>query len=180
MPGGVTITTNNVEKVFRQIALGTARALNSSMVTARLKAAKDVSANIGVKLSLVRKRLVIDKAKVSDLSVTLTFTKKRFRVIDLPAGQRGNVPHAFLATMPAQRMGQKTRHTGIFVRKTPLLRKGRGLPRSSPQLPIRELFAVSVPYVAIKNLYLESTMKAATEAFEKNAAHDVQFATGGV
>jgi len=179
MAGGVTITQNNVEKVFRQISLGTARALNRSMTTAKTQAARDVAANIGVMKVLVRDRLKIEKATVNNLEATLLFTGKRFRVIDLPAGQREHVPHSFLATMPASRIGQSKRHTGIFVRKIPLLRKGRGLRRSSPQLPIRELYAVSVPYVAIKQHILESTLEVAQEAFEKNVAHDVQFAAGG-
>lgn len=180
MPGGVTITKNNVEKTFRQILLGTARALNRSMITARADAVRALSDNIGVPQKLVRDRLILEKAKVTDAEATLRFTGKRFRVIDLPEAKWPHVPSAFFATMPIRRAGQTTRHTGIFVRTQPSVpRKGRGLPRHSPQLHIRELFAVSVPFVATKQHILESTLKVATEAFEKNAAHDVQFATSG-
>ena len=177
MPSGVTITKNNVEKVFRQISLGTARALNRSMITAKTAAARAVAENVGVKISLVKDRLVIDKATVSDNEVTLRFTGKRFREIDLAPSKRTHLPQAFFATVKAGFQGAT--HTGIFVRKPTLSRKGRGLRRSSPALPIRELYAVSVPYVATKQHILESTLKVATEAFEKNAAHDVQFATSG-
>jgi hypothetical protein len=171
MPGGVTITQNNVEKVFRQIALGTARALNRSMATARTQAARDVAANVGVAQHLVRDRLVLEKATVNDLEATLRFTGKRFRLIDLPPARRPAVPHSFLATMHSG-------HTGIFVRKSPSHSRV-GKPRHSPQLGIRELYAVSVPYVATKQHILESTLQVASDAFEKNAARDVSFATSG-
>ena len=180
MPSGVTITKNNVEKVFRQITLGTARTLNRSMETGRTAAARAVAENIGVLKSMVMDRLKIEKATVNDLEVTLRFTGKRFREIDLPESRWSHPTGMFFATMPARSAGQPIRHTGIFVRKSPSKpRKGMHLPRHSPQLSIRELFAVSVPYVATKQHILESTLKVAQDAYEKNAAHDVQFATSG-
>jgi hypothetical protein len=172
MPAGVIIRNNNAQKVFRQIQLGTARALNRSMATARTQAARDLAANIGVIQRRVRERLILEKATVTNLESTLRVKGRRFRMIDLLPSRRPRVPHSFRATM-------RSGHTGIFVRKSPSHSR-KGKPRHSPQLPIRELHAVSAPHAATKQQMLEPWLRVAVDAFEKNAARDVRFATSGV
>jgi hypothetical protein len=181
MPGAVTIGRNQIEKVFRHVELGTMRALNRSMATARTQAVREVAKELGIAQAPIRERIVQDRATLKRLETTLRFTGKRLRLIDLGAkqtatgvtyrghGGRALVRGAFLATM-------QSGHTGVFKRKLPTLsRKGR--PRSSPALPIRELYGLSVPFVATKQHILESTLRAATEAFAKNSERDIAFAT---
>lgn len=167
-----TIRNNRAPQILAAIQRGTRRALTRSMQTGRTHAVRAVAAEVGATQTVVRKRLILEKPVEN--SIALRFTGKRLRVIDVRVQQRGRVPGSFRATVGVGR------HKGIFVRKEPSLsRKGRGLPRSSPQLRIRELYAVSVPFVAIKNQILESTLEAASAAFHKNAPHEIRRAVSG-
>lgn len=177
------VRNNQGSRVLKGIRLGIARALTRSMQTGRTHATRAVADNLGARQSGIRRRLILDKASAQKLNTTLRFTGKRLRLIDLGAretrkgvtirgegGGRQLIPGAFKATVGVGR------HTGVFKRIHPT-RSRRGKPRSSPALPITELFAVSVPFVATKNQILESTLEVAVQAFAKNAARDVQFAT---
>ena len=165
-----TIRNNRAPQILRAIERATNRALTRSMQTGRTHATREVAAELGTTQALVRKRLILEKP--ADQSITLRFTGKRLRVIDLRVQKRGKIPGSFRATVGLGR------HVGIFKRKD-ATHSRKGKPRSSPQLPIRELYATSVPYVATKNKILESTLEAASAAFEKNFAHEVGRAVSG-
>lgn len=164
------IRNNRAPQVLSAIQRGTRRALTRAMQTGRAHAAREVAAELGTTQALVRARLVIDKPTTDGIS--LRFTGKRLRVIDVRPQKRGQIPGSFRATVGTGR------HTGIFKRKD-IFRSRRGMPRSSPQLPIRELYAASVPFVAVKHRILESTLDAAVAAFHKNQAHEIAFAISG-
>jgi len=176
MPPAVTIKSNNVERLFRQITIGTTRALNRSMLTARTQAVRDIQAETGSRQAPIRKGLVIDRAKLGHLVATIHFRGKRLRLIDITPSRRPKVPGSFTATVRAPRTGKP--HKGIFVRTIPS-RPRKGLPRHSHGLPIQEKYLVSVPFVATKQRFLESTLRVAAAAFAKNHARDIRFATGG-
>lgn len=165
-----TIRNNRAPQILAAIQRGTRRALTRSMQTGRTHAVRAVAGEVGTTQALVRKRLILEKPVEN--SIALRFTGKRLRVIDVRVQQRGRVPGSFRATVGVGR------HTGIFKRHD-ATRSRKGKPRSSPQLPIRELYAVSVPFVATKNKILESTLEAAVAAFQKNFAHEVGRAVSG-
>ena len=180
---GTTVRNNHAGRILGKIQQATARALTRSMQTARAHATREVAAELGTSQAPIRERLILERARGDRLEVSLRFTGKRLRLTDLGArqtragvsyrtrGGRAIAPGAFLATM-------RSGHTGAFKRKSQT-RSRAGKPRSSPELPIVELYGASVPFVATKRQILESTLKAAVAAFEKNQAHELAFALGG-
>jgi hypothetical protein len=172
-----TIRHNQVGRFVSDVRQATARALTRSMETGRTQAVRNLAAELGTTQAAIRKRLVLTRATKDTLEAALKFTGKRLRLTEMGArqtragvtyrarGGRGLVKGAFLATL-------RSGHTGAFVRKTPT-RSRAGRPRSSPALPIRELFGASVPYVATKQQILESTLQAAVAAFTKNQEHEL-------
>lgn len=167
-----TIRNNRAPQILNAIGRASNRALTRAGTAARTYVVKAVAAEVGVTQTVVRKRILVQRPAPAEMVVWLK--GKRLRLIDVAAKQRVLPPGAFRATVGLGR------HKGVFIRKSPSLsRKGRGLPRSSPQLRIRELYAVSVPYAAIKNMMLDPTLNVAVAAYEKNLAHEVGRALSG-
>lgn len=165
-----TIRNNRAPQILNAIGRATNRALTRGAQAGRTYAVRAVAAEIGVTQTLVRQRVVVQRPNGATAVVWLT--GKRLRLIDVSAKQRVLPPGAFRATVGTGR------HRGIFKRKD-ATHSRKGKPRSSPQLPIRELYAVSVPFAAIKNMILDPTLNVAVAAFEKSLAHEVGRALNG-
>lgn len=120
------------------------RALKRGTAAASTHANRVVSADMGLKVGDVRKRIRVVEPNGSTLEGQLRASFRRVPLIDFGAtgpdpsrgrgggvryrigtGGRGRSPHAFIATMP-------TGHRGIFERKT------------TKRLAIRELFGPSI------------------------------------
>lgn len=181
------IRANRAPQILKAIARGTARALTRSMEHGKTHATRAVAQNVGARQAAVRRHLILDKASAQQLNTTLRFTGKRLRIVDLGAretkkgvtyrvegGGRGLIPGAFFAKVGS---GRKP-HQGVFVRVLPTLSR-KGKRRGAPALHIQEKYAVSVPFVAIENQILESTLAAAEADFPKNAAHEIGRAVSG-
>lgn len=161
-----------------------ARSLNRAGTTGRAVMARHINKDTGIAIGAVKKEIRLDRATRSDPVVRLEIRGRRIPLIAfqargpepsrgrgrgvsyrLPSG-RGRIRNAFIATMPSG-------HRGVFIRKTPT-RSRRGRPRSSPALPILELFGPSLPYVFEK--YIPEFRKAASESLVKNLRSAINFA----
>lgn len=179
------IRNNRAPQILNAIARATRRALTRSMQTGRTHATRAVAAELGTSQAPIRRLLILERPTADGpLTVGLRFTGRRLRLgKDLGGrqtkagvsyrtrGGRALARGAFMATM-------RSGHTGAFKRKGPTPSR-KGKPRSSPALPIVELYGASVPFVATKNQILESTLEAAAAAFQKNQAHEISRALSG-
>ena len=153
------------------IPLATSRALNKTAQAVQTVAIKAISADIGVKQSVIRPTLRLDKAHRNRLSARVNVIDvKRFSLmmIDPRAkqtaqgvsyrGQGGRrlIAHAFIATM-------KSGHRGIFKR----LGKAR--------LPIRELEGVSVYTVFLKPPIQAAMQMQACNRWSGNLLHELRY-----
>lgn len=181
-----TIRNDQSRRILSSLTRATSRALTRGMQAGRTHATRAVAAELGTSATAVRRRLILERASTEEgvVSVGLRFTGKRLRLgKDLGGrqtkagvsyrtrGGRALAKGAFLATL-------RSGHTGAFIRRLPTLSR-KGQPRHAPALHIQELYAASVPFVAIKNKILESTLEAAVAAFQKNHAHEVGRAVSG-
>jgi hypothetical protein len=131
-----------------------ARALNRSIVSARVVMASAVATDMGLKVSDVKERIGLIEASAPDrLVATLTASGKRLPLIDFNArgpepsrgkgggvrarmpGGAGTYPHAFIATM-------RSGHRGVYERVGPSSRRSVGA--RSNNLPIVELRGPSI------------------------------------
>lgn len=166
-----TIRNNRAPQILRAIGLAANRSLVRAGQAGRTYLTRAIAEDIGTTQKRVRPRIIPEQPEPN--MIQLRATKKRLRQIDLPARRRARIPGAF-------RVRLRSGHEGIFRRAAVTRsRKGKGLPRSSPQLPIVEQLAVSVPYVAINKNLLEPALAVMEAAFEKNLAHEVGRALGG-
>ena len=165
-----TIRNNRAPQILSAIGRAANRALTRAGQAGRTYVVRAVAADVGATQTLVRKRVVVQRPDPN--TVTVWLTGKRLRLIDVAPRQRVLPPGAFRATVGTGR------HPGVFKRKD-ATHSRKGKPRSSPQLPIRELYAVSVPFVAINKELLEPTLNVALAALEKTFAHEVGRAVSG-
>jgi len=167
-----TIKGNQTTKMLRAIQRGTQRAFKRGGDSGKTFAVRAIAADIGVAQKLVRPKVIVERPQPDTTAgIQIRMTGKRFRLVDVTAKKRPSVPGSFKATM-------RSGHKGIFKRKD-ATRSRKGMPRSSPQLPIREIYVVSTPYSAINAGLLKPILEATTAAVEKNLTHEVARAVSG-
>lgn len=164
-----TIRGNRAPQILSAIGRAVKRAQDRAGQAGRTYATRAVAAELGATQKLIRDRIIPERPDPN--TIQLRLTGKRLRQIDLPARRRARIPGSFRVTL-------RSGHEGIF-RRAEVTRSRKGKPRSSPELPIVEQFAVSVPYVATKKQMLEPTLEVMVGAFEKNLAHEVGRALSG-
>lgn len=153
-----------------------ARALTRAIHVARTRTGRALAADTGLKKGFVDDRLGVSEASAERLTATLSVQRRRIRLIDFGARQtkkgvtsrlRGGtktIPGAFIVPLGGR--------PAVAMRVSPS-RSRSGLPRSSPGLPIRQLYGPSLLHVALKPGIREDVLVAAREAFVKNAAHEL-------
>lgn len=157
-----------------------ARSLNRAAVSARTAMIKPIAEDLRLTQTVVKSYIRTIDATTSRQVARLAASLKRLPLIlfNAKASKRGGVtartatgryPNAFIATM-------RSGHTGVFVRKLPT-RSRKGMPRSSPALPIRELREPSVGFIFIK--YRPLGIAAAEASFAKNFQSEMRFALRG-
>lgn len=163
-----------LDALERQAPSIVARAVNRAATAGKTAVVRAVAADTGIQQKNIEREIRIDKANRSAPRVTIQILGRRIPLIAfgargpepsrgrgrgvsyrLPTG-RGRVGDAFIATM------SRSGHRGVFKRT------------SKRRLPIIELFGPSIPHVFEKFLPLFGQV--ATEAFEKNLAHEINFA----
>lgn len=139
--------------IFAQV-----RALNRSIGSARTLLSREVSRDMGLRVSVVKDRIRVQEATQTSLRARLSTSAKRVPLAEFSArgpmpsrgrgrgvtarlpGGRGRYPHAFLARMASG-------HVGVFERSP--TRKMRGRARRQA---IYELFGPSIAHVAAKHV----------------------------
>lgn len=161
-----------------------ARAINRSVTSTRAVLARDIAADLGLKVGAVKDKLLIREANPNALEARISVSGKPIPLIAFkarwnrksgvrtnlgPPGQ-GTYPNAFIATVRTKGAVEDRAfhdgHDGVFQRVT----RGKG----SKRLPIKELHGPSLPKV-----FATLTPKALAHAeveLEKNLAHEIDFA----
>lgn len=161
------------------------RAVNRAIASARTVMVREIARDTGLRSTDVRGALPMQQASLNRPEARLAASLKKIPLIDfratgpypsrgkgrgvrakLPPPGKGSYPHAFIARL-------RSGHEGVFERIKPS-RSRRGLPSSSPGLPIRELFGPSLGRVFAK--YRPLGLARAQEVFEKNFDHEMAFA----
>lgn len=156
------------------------RSLNRAAVSARTAMLPAIAKDLRLTQTAVKPYIRTIDATVARQVARLAASLKRLPLIlfNARASKRGGVTartatgryaNAFIATMPSG-------HMGVFVRKPPT-RSRRGMPRSSPALPIRELKEPSVGFIFLK--YRPLGIAAAEVSFAKNLQSEMRFALRG-
>ena len=176
----------------QQAPLIMARALNRAAISGQAATVKAVVADTGLAAKYVKRAIVLDKANWTRPVVALTIKGSRIPLIafgargrrpsrgrgaSVSAGVRGSqrsYPGSFIARVP-NAGSESNWHEGVFVRDT---RRGGSSRKSvgawSKNLPIRQLYGPSIPYVFEKKLDVFGT--AAQESLLKNLASEINFA----
>jgi hypothetical protein len=174
----VTIRADRTASITKAVALATMRALNRAIITTRADVSSRLNKETGVRVKVIKKRLLVIPPKIDNLEATLRISgipvpAVEYRAKQTPTGvafgtgsSRVFLKGAFLATM-------KTGHRGVYSRSRPS-RSRKGKPRSSPALPIFERFGPPLSTVALRSAILEASQTVGEEAFRKNLAHEMQ------
>jgi len=103
------------EHVFPTAA---ARAVNRVAATVRSRASKDISEATGLKVSSVRRRVVIRKrASKADPVAVVEITGKPFNLIESVRGSKQ--PRSPRGGVTAQAWGRRRKHPGVFLARMP-------------------------------------------------------------
>jgi hypothetical protein len=151
----------------------TVRALNRALTSGRAEMARRVAKGMGMKVGDAKEAIFTRQASAGKLSVSLVASKKRRPLYDFKAKQTGRgvsfvgaggarqvVPGAFMTGVQTGHAGSA--HSGVFMR------------RGKARLPIRELYGVSIGHVFEQ--HREAVTQVMREVFEKNLAHELEFA----
>lgn len=179
MSARVTIRGDRTASITKAVALSILRALNRAIITTRADVSSRLNKQTGVRVKVIKKRLVVIPPKIDKLEATLRIDGTPVPAIEYRAKQTpvgvvfttgtGGVRFlkgAFLATM-------KTGHRGVYSRSRPS-RSRKNKPRSSPALPIFERFGPPLSIVALQSAILEASQTVGEAAFRKNLAHEMQ------
>lgn len=171
------------------------RALNRALMSAETFMSRSVASDTGLKVGDVKKAFRSSKATLAQRVASIGASLKKIPLIAfgaigrepsrgkgpgvsyrLQAGGRKRIKEAFIARVASQaQIGQGVSHKGVFVRD---LRRGPSVKKSvgawSKNLPIRQLYGVSLGYVFRK--YLPQGQKTAEESLAKNLKHELRFA----
>jgi len=146
------------------------RALNRTMTTVRAQAARDMGKEYaGLKIGAIKKRLRFKKATRSDAIATITFSGRRFRLINwnvrqTKTGIRGRLPWA-LETGDGKRITPaQLRHAFIRASRTHGIanvwqRAGKA------RMPIEVIVAPSLAAAFVERRIGEALVKVARERF---------------
>jgi len=164
------------------------RALNRAIASGRTFMVRELARDTGLRSTDLRAALSMREATFDKPEARLATTLKRIPLVKFnargpePSGGRGQgvsyrlpsskgrVPTAFIATM-------RSGHRGVFVRSSKLtLRANQFKGFTRKRLPIRELFGPSLGHVFAK--YRPAALVKLREAFDKNFAHELEFARG--
>lgn len=151
-----------------------ARAINKSAMSARTEAAREISADIGLRVGLVRGEISVDRATPERAIATIGVRGRRIPLIEFGArgkepsrgrgrgvtyrmrGVRMRLPHAFIAQM-------RSGHRGVFKRTR------------TKRLPIVELHGPSLARVFAKDAIVKAVRARYEEAMTKNLPHEIEF-----
>lgn len=169
-----TLSTKAFARLREQAPYAIARALNRSADSGKVAMAREMSRDLGMKVSDVRDQVTVVPAHTQKLVAQLMTSGKRIPLIKfgakgpMPSRGRGKgvtyrigrarrtLPNAFLARM-------RSGHVGVFQRSGPA------------RLPIHEKFGPSLPQVFRKfKLVGLARMR---EQLVKNLQHEFRFAT---
>lgn len=158
----------------KRVERATMRALNRALKSGRAEMARLVAKDMGMKVGDAKEAVLAREATPSRLSASLQASKKRRPLKDFKAKQTGRgvtfvgqggkrqlVPGAFLSGVQTGHVG--TKHDGVFMRRT------------KKRLPIQELYGVSIGHIFEK--HRDAVTQVIREAFEKNLAHELRFAS---
>ncbi|BFD48209.1 MAG: hypothetical protein DMENIID0003_12830 [Wolbachia endosymbiont of Sergentomyia squamirostris] len=120
---------SNIERKEQKIKLATIKALNKMALWLKAQAAKEISEEKKIKLSLIRKRLRIFKAKASRLDVLI-----RANLYDIRASTIGKIQK----TRRGSKVG-KHEFIGGFIATMPRGYKGAFEREGKTVLPIKEV-----------------------------------------
>jgi hypothetical protein len=161
-----------------------ARALNRSIVSAKVIAVRETRADLGLPAAWVSERIVVKSATPQRQVAQLVTSAERVPLIKFgargpePTRGRGRgvvvsqgklrrvIPSAFIATMP------NNGHRGVFKRSTTLIRKSRGA--RGANLPIIELRGPSLARVASK--YTAAALERGQAQLVKNLQSEFRYA----
>lgn len=164
-----------LEKLGKRALPAMARAINRSAGTTSTYMARQVSTDIGLPVTEVKRSVKVDQARPfpAGLRAKIEISGKRIPLIKFKAkgpepsrgrgrgvtaklpGGRGRYPSAFIATM-------KSGHRGVFARSKKV------------RLPVTELRGPSLPHVFAK--HIPEGLLRGEEAMQKNLAHELRFA----
>lgn len=178
----VTIRGDQTKGIPILIAMANARALNRARIAARAVLARELNRETGVKVSIIKRHIGHSVATKDNLEVTIRVDANPVPAIAYrPVEQtstgvvfgtgswRAFLKSAFIATT-------KSGHTAVWSRKIPTRsRKGKRLPRSSPQLPIGQRFGPPLSIIALRTEVLQSAFEAGQESFRKNLEHELSY-----
>ena len=177
MAFSATIDLNPTQKALgiikRAGPVAQMRSLNRAISTGRTHLSRIVSKDMGLKVGVVKKKMILAKAKKSLLRAAISASTKRIPLIDFGARgpepsfgkgkgvsaktgpSRKRYPNAFIATVSSG-------HRGVFQRSA----KGR--------LPVRELRGPSIGHVFDK--HQNEGKKITRAAFVKELEHQMRYA----
>lgn len=193
---------SNIARIRQQFAVlaagieekATVRALNRAGDQAITAASREIRKRYNLKAATVRSQIKVrTRAKEGQLKFVMRIFSKRIPLIEFAAtqtrkgvairilkGARKVIPHAFIATM-------RSGHTGVFVRSfgsrgmsdgRRYFRVGKGSRiRRDKDLPIAQLFTVSVPQMFLEKSVRTAVSRLAEESFVRNFAQQLKFLT---
>lgn len=170
-------------KASRAVTLGCVRGINKTAASEKVAISREVAADMGIKVSVVKDAIAVRKATETSLAARVVAKGARIPRIEFAArgtepsrgrgrgvsyrgesGGRITVPHAFITTVGGQ-------HRGVFVR-VGNTRKSVGA--WSKNLPIRELFGPSIAHVFGKKVPVGEARR--SEVLVRNVQHEIEFA----
>ena len=161
------------------------RSLNRTLTTVRAEAARKIAQDYGIKVGGAKKSLRIETASRTQLKGAVVASGRPLPLVVFSARQTGRgvsvkvtgrktIPHAFIAAM-------KSGHRGVFVRsrstKPLVFRHGKGsrMRRTGRDLPISELFSVSVPAAFAQRKVSEALIAVARRRFAEVFVQEARF-----
>lgn len=156
-----------------------ARAITRSATSTRAVMARDIAADLGLKVSTVKEQLKVHDARPDSLTARISVSGKPIPLIEfkakwtkrsgvrtnLQAPAKGHYPDAFIAIVGRG-------HRGVFKRVPGGKRRGPAPHRS--QLPIYELHGPSLP--AVFGKLTDKALAHAETELQKNLAHELDYA----
>jgi len=180
----LSIFRRQLRDLGAQAPVAASRALNRSIGSVQTAAVRELARDMKLPAKRVRQGMALTRSTPRTLVAQLVVTSRRIvlsafrarqtkRGVTYDVGQgRKLLPGAFLASM-------RSGHVGVFKRVVPS-RSRRGLPRSSPALPIQERFGPSLPFVFTRDRIRQARERLAEDLMRKNLIHEVEFAARGV
>jgi hypothetical protein len=193
MPAAVRLNVKNLRALDRRMGSAAARAINKSVVSARVIGARAISKDMGLKVGTVREQLIPTRATTARPEAELRVRGSRIPLIEF--GARGPEPSRGRGRGVTYRIGGRRRrrlasafittvrgrtgiqagggHRGVFRRLGTSDKKSRGA--WSKNLPIIELFGPSIVRVFSRRSIQAAIKARYGEAMITNLKHEVAF-----